>query len=177
VSRVDAEIDRRIDSTAGALASLRGRTAIANAQLVYARFLERLGSARWKALQARGARPQRPLWASTGTKDPAYSDIRYVQALIGAQTITTVPPDTLRLFEDHGVAERSLPGDSFRARRTMNAIAAAGIRFSDVNLLLELEGLAKFARSLTAMLAVIHEKRMVLGVPAVETITSVSSRR
>jgi transaldolase len=167
VSRVDAEIDKRIDSTAGALASLRGRTAIANAQLVYARFLELLDSPRWKALQSRGARPQRPLWASTGTKDPAYSDIRYVQALIGSQTITTVPPDTLRLFEDHGVAELSLPGDSFRARRTMNAIAEAGLRFSEVNLLLEEEGLAKFARSLTAMLAVIHEKRAVLGVPAV----------
>jgi transaldolase len=177
VSRVDSEIDQRIDATAGALASLRGRTAIANAQLVYARFLERLDSPRWKALQARGARPQRPLWASTGTKDPAYSDIRYVQALIGSQTITTVPPDTLRLFEDHGVAERSLPGDSFRARRTMNAIAAAGIRFSDVNLLLEEDGLAKFARSLSAMLAVIHEKRAVLGIPAVETITPVSSTR
>jgi transaldolase len=177
VSRVDSEIDKRIDATAGALASLRGRTAIANAQLVYARFLERLDSPRWKALQARGARPQRPLWASTGTKDPAYSDIRYVQALIGSQTITTVPPDTLRLFEDHGVAERSLPGDSFRARRTMNAIAAAGIRFSDVNLLLEEDGLAKFARSLSAMLAVIHEKRAVLGIPAVETITPVSSTR
>jgi transaldolase len=177
VSRVDSEIDKRIDATAGALASLRGRTAIANAQLVYARFLERLDSPRWKALQARGARPQRPLWASTGTKDPAYSDIRYVQALIGPQTITTVPPDTLRLFEDHGVAERSLPGDSFRARRTMNAIAAAGIRFSDVNLLLEEDGLAKFARSLSAMLAVIHEKRAVLGIPAVETITPVSSTR
>ena len=177
VSRVDAEIDKRIDSTNSALASLRGRTAIANAQLVYARFLELLDSPRWKVLQARGARPQRPLWASTGTKDPAYSDIRYVQALIGSQTITTVPPDTLRLFEDHGVAELSLPGDSFRARRTMNAIAAAGIRFSDVNLLLEEGGLAKFARSLSAMLAAIHEKRAVLGVPAVETITPASSKR
>ena len=177
VSRVDAEIDKRIDSTAGALASLRGRTAIANAQLVYARFLELLDSPRWKALEARGARPQRPLWASTATKDRTYSDIRYVQALIGSQTITTVPPETLRLFEDHGVAERSLPGDAFRARRTMNAIAAAGIRFSDVNLVLEEDGLAKFARSLSAMLAVIHERREALGAPDVETNTAIASRR
>jgi transaldolase len=175
VSRVDAEIDKRIDSTAGALASLRGRTAIANAQLVYARFLELLDSPRWKALQARGARPQRPLWASTGTKDPTYSDIRYVQALIGPQTITTVPPDTLRRFEHHGVAELSLPGDSFRARRTMNAIAAAGIRFSDVNLLLEENGLANFARSMSAMLAVIHEKRALLNAPAVQASTPAPS--
>jgi transaldolase len=175
VSRVDAEIDKRIDSTAGALASLRGRTAIANAQLVYARFLELLDSPRWKALQARGARPQRPLWASTGTKDPTYSDIRYVQALIGPQTITTVPPDTLRRFEHHGVAELSLPGDSFRARRTMNAIAAAGIRFSDVNLLLEENGLANFARSMSAMLAVIHEKRALLSAPAVQASTPAPS--
>jgi transaldolase len=177
VSRVDAEIDKRIDSTAGALASLRGRTAIANAQLVYARFLELLDSPRWKALQARGARPQRPLWASTGTKDPTYSDIRYVQALIGPQTITTVPPETLRLFEHHGVAELSLPGDSFRARRTMNAIAAAGIRFSDVNLLLEESGLANFARSMSAILAVIHEKRALPSARAVQVSTPAPSHR
>jgi len=173
VSRVDSEIDQRIDSTSGALASLRGRSAIANAQLVYARYLELSESPRWKALEHRGAKPQRPLWASTGTKDPTYSDIRYVQALIGRQTITTVPPETLRLFEDHGVAELSLPGDAFRARRTMDAIAAAGIRFSDVNLLLEEEGLARFARSQDAILAVIHEKRAQLGSAAVGTSTRV----
>ena len=109
VSRVDTEVDRRIDGARVPPAALRGRTAIANAQLVYARFLEISDSPRWRALEARGARPQRPLWASTGTKDPAYSDIRYVQALIGPRTITTVPPETLRLFEDHGVAELSLP--------------------------------------------------------------------
>jgi transaldolase len=161
VSRVDTEVDRRIDAAGGALASLRGRTAIANAQLVYAQFLELSESQRWKTLEAAGAKLQRPLWASMGTKDPAYSDIRYVQALIGPHTITTLPPDTLRRFEDHGVAERSLPGDSFRARRTMNAIESAGIRFSDVNLLLEEEGLAKFARSLEAILVLIHTKRSV----------------
>jgi transaldolase len=159
VSRVDTEVDRRIDAAGGALASLRGRTAIANAQLVYARFLELSDSRRWKRLEAAGAKLQRPLWASMGTKDPAYSDIRYVQALIGPHTITTVPPETLRRFEEHGVAERSLPGDSFRARRTMNAIESAGIRFSDVNLLLEEDGLARFARSLEAILALIHTKR------------------
>jgi transaldolase len=177
VSRVDSEVDKRIDASALAVASLRGRTAIANAQLVYARFLDLLDSPRWKALEARGARPQRPLWASTGTKDPTYSDIRYVQALIGSQTITTVPPDTLRLFEDHGVAERSLPGDAFRARRTMNAVAAAGIRFSEVNQVLEEDGLASFTRSLSAVLAVIHEKRDALGAPAVETNTPIGSLR
>jgi transaldolase len=177
VSRVDSEVDKRIDASALAVASLRGRTAIANAQLVYARFLDLLDSPRWEALEARGARPQRPLWASTGTKDPTYSDIRYVQALIGSQTITTVPPDTLRLFEDHGVAERSLPGDAFRARRTMNAVAAAGIRFSEVNQVLEEDGLASFTRSLSAVLAVIHEKRDALGAPAVETNTPIGSMR
>lgn len=159
VSRVDTEVDRRIDAAGGPLASLRGRTAIANAQLVYAGFLELLASRRWKALEAKGARPQRPLWASMGTKDPAYSDIRYVQALIGRHTISTVPPETLRRFEDHGVAERSLPGDAFRARRTLNAIDSAGIRFRDVNLRLEEEGLAKFTRSRDIILALIHERR------------------
>jgi transaldolase len=167
VSRVDTEVDRRIDAAGGPLASLRGRTAIANAQLVYASFLELLASRRWKALEAKGARPQRPLWASMGTKDPAYSDIRYVQALIGRHTISTVPPETLRRFEDHGVAERSLPGDSFRARRTLNSIDSAGIRFSDVNLRLEEEGLAKFTRSLDTILALIHERRPAPAVPPI----------
>jgi hypothetical protein len=87
-----------------------------------------------------------------------------------------VPPETLRRFEDHGVAELSLPGDSFRARRTMNAVAAAGIRFSDVNLLLEEDGLAKFSRSLHAMRAVIHEKRATLGAPGIGTSTHATAR-
>jgi transaldolase len=161
VSRIDTEIDRRIDALGRSVAFLRGRAAIASAHLVYDCFLTLRNSRRWKVLEARGARSQRPLWASVATKDRAYSDIRYVQALIGEDTITTVPPETLRRFEERGIAEPSLPGDAFRARRTINAIESAGIRLDDVNLRLEEEGLAKFARSLDAIMATIGERRAV----------------
>jgi transaldolase len=159
VSRVDTEVDKRIEAGNGALALLRGMAATANARLVYASFLRITAGARWKALEARGARAQRPLWASVGTKNPDYSDVRYVQWLIGPQTIATVPPDTLRLFGDHGVVERTLPGDVASARRTMDRLAAGGIDFADVNRVLENEGIDKFTRSLDAVLAVIRTKR------------------
>lgn len=162
VSRVDTEVDKRIDAKEGALDALRGRVAIANARLVYAAFVDIMQSARWKALQDRGAQPQRPLWASTGTKDAAYSDVLYVESLIGATTITTVPPTTLRLFQDHGVVEQTLPGDVSGARQTMSALASGGIDFADVNQVLEEEGIAKFTKSLGKILSVVGDKRKVL---------------
>ena len=169
VSRVDTEVDRRIDATGGALAALRGRAAIANARLVYAAFLEITRGARWAALAARGAKVQRPLWASTGTKDRAYSDVVYIDSLIGPNTITTVPPETLRLFEDHGVVARTLPGDVNGAERTVIALGAGGIDFADVNRTLEEEAIGKFERSLTTLLGVIGEKRRVLRARANES--------
>lgn len=159
VSRVDTEVDKRIEANGGALATLRGRVAIANARLVYAAFVDLTRSARWRSLEARGAKVQRPLWASTGTKNPAYSDVLYVESLIGPGTITTVPPDTLRLFEDHGVVERTLPGDLNGARRTVQALDRGGIDFADVNRKLEDEGIAKFNRSFEKLLGAIAEKR------------------
>jgi transaldolase len=162
VSRVDTEADRRLEASGGAAMGLRGCVAIANARLVYAEFLEITRGARWKALEARGARVQRPLWASTGTKNPAYSDVRYVESLIGPSTITSVPPDTLRLFEDHGVVERTLPGDVDGAHRTMKAFESCGVDFADVNRTLEGEGIEKFVRSLDRLLGVIGEKRRAL---------------
>jgi transaldolase len=159
VSRVDTEVDKRIEAQGGALAPLRGTAAAANARLVYASFLSITGGERWKALEASGARVQRPLWASVGTKNPDYSDVRYVQWLIGPHTITTVPPDTLRLFEDHGIVERTLPGDVASAQWTMNRLASGGIDFADVNCVLENEGIDGFTRSLDAVLAVIRKKR------------------
>ncbi|MGH7501345.1 MAG: transaldolase [Longimicrobiales bacterium] len=162
VSRVDTEVDERIEATGGSLSALRGQVAIANARLVYAEFLAITGSPRWRDLEAHGARVQRPLWASTGTKNPAYSDVLYVETLIGPNTITTVPPDTLRLFEHHGVVERTLPGDVSGAQRTMTALATGGIDFSDVNRTLEEEAIAKFRHSFDKLLGAIAEKRNAL---------------
>jgi transaldolase / glucose-6-phosphate isomerase len=162
VSRVDTEVDKRIEAKGGPLSALAGKVAIANARLVYGAFLEITRGTRWRALAAHGAKAQRPLWASTGTKNSAYSDLRYVEALIGPGTITTVPPDTLRLFEDHGVVERTLPGDAGDARRTMLALESGGIDFADVNRTLEEEAIGKFNRSFEKLLGVIGEKRRAL---------------
>jgi transaldolase len=163
VSRVDAEVDKRIKANGGALAALRGRTGVANARLVYAAFLDITRGVRWRALEGLGAKVQRPLWASTGTKNPAYSDVLYVESLIGPRTITTVPPETLRLFEDHGVVERTLPEDASMAELIMIALEADDIDFADVNRTLEDEGIEKFARSLAKAVGAIEKKRRVLG--------------
>jgi transaldolase len=163
VSRVDTEVDKRIEANGGALAGLRGRAGVANARLVYAAFLESTRSVRWRALEAFGAKVQRPLWASTGTKNPAYSDVLYLESLIGPRTITSVPPDTLRRFEDHGVVERTLPEDVSTAQLIMIALEADGINFGDVNRRLEDEGIEKFGRSLAKSVAAIGEKRRALG--------------
>jgi transaldolase len=163
VSRVDTEVDKRIEANGGALAALRGRAGVANAHLVYAAFLDITRSVRWRALEALGAKVQRPLWASTGTKNPAYADVLYIESLIGPRTITSVPPETLRLFEDHGTVERTLPEDVRTAQLIMIALEADGINFADVNRTLEDEGLEKFTRSLAKSVAAVGEKRRALG--------------
>jgi transaldolase len=163
VSRVDTEVDKRVDAIGGSLAGVRGRVAVANARLVYAAFQEITRDARWRALEARGARVQRPLWASTGTKNPAYPDVMYVESLIGPRTITTVPPDTLRLFEDHGVVERTLPGDIDDASRVLKALESGGIDFADVNRTLEGRGIEKFMKSFESLLSAIGAKRRPLA--------------
>jgi transaldolase len=176
VSRIDTEVDKRIEANGGALAVLRGRVGIANARLVYAAFLDITRSVRWRALEALGAKVQRPLWASTGTKNPAYSDVLYVDSLIGPRTITSVPPDTLQRFEDHGVVERTLPGDASMAALIMIALDADGIDFADVNRTLEEEGIAKFARSLAKSIAAVGEKRRTLGRRAAPARAGLQSR-
>ncbi|MGH7627981.1 MAG: bifunctional transaldolase/phosoglucose isomerase [Gemmatimonadales bacterium] len=171
VSRVDTEVDRRIEARGGSLMALRGRVAIANARLAYAAFLEVSRSARWLALASKGARVQRPLWASTGTKNPAYSDVLYLESLIGPDTVTTVPPDTLRLFEEHGTVRRTLADDPGDAREVMDALADGGIDFADVNRVLEEEGIEKFAVSFDKLLGVIGGKRkMFAGRTSAETL-------
>jgi transaldolase len=160
VSRVDTEIDKRIRARGGSLPDLQGKVAIAGARLAYASFLEMTRSVRWRALEAKGARRQRLLWASMGTKNPAYSDVLYLESLIGPETIATVPPETLRLFQDHGRISNVL-GDNTagEARSVMNELAEAGIDFADVNRTLEDQGIDRFARSFDTLLAAIGRKR------------------
>jgi transaldolase/glucose-6-phosphate isomerase len=138
---------------------LRGRVAIANARLTYAAFLEITHGDRWRVLAGRGARAQRLLWASTGTKNPNYSDVRYVESLIGKDTITTIPPATLAAFEDHGTVAYTLPGNLGDAADVMTALAGRGIDFADVNRTLENEAIRKFDASLENILGALAAKR------------------
>jgi transaldolase / glucose-6-phosphate isomerase len=163
VSRVDTETDRRLEATGGALLDLRGKVAIANARLAYAWFRELSAGARWQRLARSGARPQRLLWASTGTKNPTYSDVLYVDTLIGGDTINTMPPATLRLFEEHGTVRPTLPGDVEEAREVMRRLAAGGVDLDDVTRVLEDDGIEKFAKSYDALIGVIAGKRRALA--------------
>jgi transaldolase len=163
VSRVDTAVDALIDkkSAAGdtAVKALRGKVAIANAKLAYARFREIFGGERFQKLAAKGARPQRPLWASTGTKDKAYSDVLYVETLIGPDTVNTLPPATLDAFRDHGAVARTLDQGVDDARATMAALGKAGISIDAVTAQLENEGVASFAKSFDDLLSGVEAKR------------------
>jgi transaldolase len=164
---VDTEVDRRLEALVGRFPDLTGQIAVANARLAYGAFRAITQTARWRALAAQGARVQRPLWASTGTKNPAYSDVLYVDTLIGPDTVTTLPPETLEHFEDHGTVARALTGEALAdGRRRMDALAAAGIDFGDVNRVLENEGIEKFAASFRGVLGVIAERRKRLAGPS-----------
>ncbi|HVZ49004.1 MAG TPA: transaldolase, partial [Gemmatimonadaceae bacterium] len=176
VSRVDTEVDARLEKigTPAALA-LRGRAAVANAQLAYALFRERFSGARWGALAARGARVQRPLWASTGTKNPAYSDVKYVEALIGPDTVNTLPPATLEAFRDHGTVARTVDRDVAAARDALDAVEALGISMKAVTDKLLAEGIDAFQKSFDALLTGIEGKMAVVGRGAPASRTSTGS--
>jgi transaldolase/glucose-6-phosphate isomerase len=132
-------------------------------------FKETIRSTRWRTLEAKGARPQRLLWASTGTKNPRYSDVMYVESLIGPDTIATVPPDTLRRFEDHGRISDALGVATVDdARRVMAALAAGGIDFADVNRMLEEEGIEKFNKAFDKLLGAIAQKRRAMPAATLE---------
>jgi transaldolase len=146
VSRVDTEIDKRLDK-AGADASLKGKAALANAQLAYQAYEEVFSSDRWKALEAQGAHPQRPLWASTGVKNPDYSDTLYVSELIAPGTVNTMPEKTMKAYADHGSAGTPVQKTYDEAAATMKAIADAGVDLDDVFRVLEDEGVQKFVDS------------------------------
>jgi transaldolase len=159
VSRVDTEVDRRLDAigTPEALA-LKGKAAVANAKLAYQLFLSRFAGARWDALVARGARVQRPLWASTSTKDPSYPDTLYVDNLIGPDTVNTLPDATIESFEDHGTVTRTIDVDVDEARAVFDQLARVGVDFSDVTRVLEEEGVSAFVKSFDELLGTLGEK-------------------
>ncbi|WP_448638913.1 transaldolase [Geodermatophilus sp. URMC 63] len=156
VSRVDSEIDKRLEK-AGA-DQLKGKAALANAQLAYQAYVEVFSSDRWRALQAKGARPQRPLWASTGVKDPAYPDTLYVSELIAPGTVNTMPEKTMKAYADHGSPGTPVQKTYEEAAATMQAIADAGVDLDDVFRVLEDEGVQKFVDSWDELTASVREQ-------------------
>ncbi|MCL6670469.1 transaldolase [Streptomyces panaciradicis] len=146
VSRVDTEIDKRLDE-AGADPSLKGKAAVANARLAYQAYEEVFSCDRWRALEAQGAKPQRPLWASTGVKNQDYPDTLYVSDLIAPDTVNTMPEKTLKAYADHGRPGTPIPQTYDEAAQVMKAVADAGVDLDDVFKVVEDEGVRKFAAS------------------------------
>ena len=143
VSRVDTEIDKRLDAL-GADAALKGKAGIANAQLAYQAYEEVFTSERWQALEAKGAAPQRPLWASTGVKNPEYSDTMYISELIAPGTVNTMPEKTMMAYADHGTPGTPIQKSYDEAAAVMKAVADAGVDLDDVFRVLEEEAVQKF---------------------------------
>jgi transaldolase len=151
VSRVDTEADRRLDEIGGH-DELNGKLAIANAKLAYRRYADIFSGDRWQAVADKGATTQRPLWASTSTKNPAYRDVMYVEELIGPETVNTMPLETVDAFQDHGRVELTLEQDLDEAEQ------AAGVDYDDVTATLEREGVEKFSDSFEDLLEGIRAK-------------------
>jgi len=171
VSRVDTLVDKQLGDKISAggdaprLEAVLGKAAIANARLAYARFLEIFSGRAWDALAGKGAQVQRPLWASTGTKNPRYRDVLYVEELIGPNTVNTLPPATLEAFKDHGRVARTIDGAEAiaRARATMQELAAVGIDMDAVTLQLQREGVKLFADSFDQLISRLEERRRSLA--------------
>jgi len=160
VSRVDTETDKRLEAIGSKDAlALRGKLAIANARLAYEHFQEAFSGPRWQFLAGKGANVQRPLWASTSTKNPDYRDVMYVEDLIGPNTVNTMPEETIRAFQDHGKVELTLTKDVDGAHKLFADLAAAGIDYDDVSNTLEREGVQKFTDSFKELLDGISSKR------------------
>ena len=159
VSRVDTEVDRRLQKigTDEALA-LRGKAAVAQAKLAYELFTTRFSGPGWDALVARGARVQRPLWASTSTKNPAYPDTMYIDNLIGPDTVNTMPDATIDAFERRGTVARTVDRDLDQAHQVMDDLARVGVDMADVSRTLEEEGVASFVKSFDELMGTLGEK-------------------
>ena len=157
VSRVDTAMDAVLEKTGNT--EFLGRIAVDNARLAYAHFQENSRSDRWAKLARAGAQPQRPLWASTGTKNPIYSDTRYVDNLIGSETVNTVPPATLDAFMDHGQTDRSIEEDVGGAQDRIDSLGAEGVDFDEITDALLNEGVDAFAQAFDDLMHSIEEKR------------------
>jgi transaldolase len=158
VSRVDTEADKRLDAIEGH-DELKGKLGIANAKLAYQHYLDAFSGPRWDALAAKGATKQRCLWASTSTKNPDYRDVMYVEGLIGPATVNTMPEETIRAFQDHGVVAETLTRDIDAARKLFDDLRDAGVDYDDVVRVLEEEGVQKFSDSFDELLAGVDAKR------------------
>ena len=158
VSRVDTEADRRLEEV-GAPDDLRGKLAVANAKLAYQAYKEVFQGERWEKLEAKGAKVQRPLWASTSTKNPDYRDVLYVEELIGPETVNTMPPETIEAFQDHGEVALTLEAGIDEAKRVFAQVRNAGVDLDDLFLTLEKEGVEKFAKSFADLFEDVKNKR------------------
>jgi transaldolase len=168
VSRVDTEVDRRLEAIATAAGAgdalseaalgLRGKVAVAQAKAAYQLFTEAFSGPRWEALEAAGARVQRPLWASTSTKNPAYPELLYVDSLIGPDTVNTMPDATVEAFADHGTLARTIDSGIDEARDTLVRLAEVGVDIADVAAVLEEQGVASFLASFDGLMAALTEK-------------------
>ena len=168
VSRVDTEVDKRIDamiaadpSKSATLGALKGKAAIANAKMAYALFQKKFTGSRWDVLAAKGARVQRPLWASTSTKNPAYRDVMYVEQLIGPHTVNTLPPATIDAFRDHGEVRRTVDRDMDVARKVIADLEANGISLPDVTAKLLKDGITSFQKSFDGLLGNLEKRAAV----------------
>ncbi|HET7460644.1 MAG TPA: transaldolase [Longimicrobium sp.] len=165
VSRVDSSVDAALQKivdeggpNAERAKAVMGRAAVANAKMAYARFQQVFAGERWERLQAQGARVQRPLWASTSTKNPEYRDVIYVEELIGPDTVNTIPLATLKAFADHGQVRRTVDVDLDRARADLATLQELGISLDDVTTQLQEEGVEKFSKSFRQMIQAVGEK-------------------
>ncbi len=159
ISRIDAEVDRRLEKTGTAEAlELRGKAAVANARLAWEIYRQRFTSDRFEELRARGARPQRLLWASTSPKNPIYPETYYAEQLIGPGTVNTLPVVTLEAFERGGTVARTLDSDPDGAQSVMASLAEVGVDIKDVTRQLEIEGVEAFRRSFDGLLATLANK-------------------
>jgi transaldolase len=159
ISRVDTEVDRRLETVGSdAALDLRGKAAVAQAKLAYELFVDTFSGPRWDALAARGARVQRPLWASTSTKNPAFADTLYVDELIGPHTVNTLPDNTLEAFDDHGTLARRIDAGVDEARVVWAGLEAVGVDMDDVAAQLEREGVSSFAKAFEELIAALDAK-------------------
>ena len=178
VSRIDTETDKRLDAVGNT--ELQGKLGVDNAKLAYKHFQEAFSGPRWEALAAKGATVQRPLWASTSTKNPAYRDTLYVEELIGPDTVNTMPPETVTAFQDHGEVRGDTVLEGWdEAERLLDQLREAGVDYDDVVQTLEVEGVEKFVAAFDELIAGIRAKQgeLARGLDRIRATSSSGSGR